>query len=183
MVGAQKTIKDHKLVSILKKHSSIVQFILALRTKWMIWNADKSPNYRPGIWAAVHWPSKTFTYLKVFQIFPKYKDVFNGIDGHALFIGTVLHSLDHYLMQKNTDPLMFDIDCEKYGKMNEILRFVRSSFVEKPPGIIFRHMYKGTRDPRTTIFKAIFEFLIERCRSSLLCWSLSRSSQIKSWIC
>ena len=89
--------------------------------------------------------------LKVFQIFPKYKDNLNGIDGHALFIGTVLHSLDHYLMQKNTDPLIFDIDCEKYGKMNGILRFVRSSFVVKPPGLIFQHMYKGTRDLRTTV--------------------------------
>ena len=41
---------------------------------------------------------------------------------------------------------MFDVHCEKYGKMNEVLRFVRSSFVEKPPGLFFRHMYKGIRD-------------------------------------
>ena len=63
-----------------------------------------------------------------------------------MFIGTVLHSLDHYLNEKYADPLMFDVNCNKYGKMNEVLRLVRSSFVEKPPGLLFRHMYKGFRD-------------------------------------
>ena len=83
---------------------------------------------------------------KDFQIFANYKSDFNGIDGHALFIGTVIHSLDHYLAEKYADPLMFDVDCEKCGKMNEVLRLVRSSFVEKPPGLFFGHMYKGTWD-------------------------------------
>ena len=87
--------------------------------------------------------------LKDFKLFSQYTNDFNGIDGHALFIGTVIHSLDHYLNEKHSEPLMFDVNCEKYGKMNEVLRFVRSSFVEKPPGILFRHMYKGIRDERT----------------------------------
>ena len=53
-------------------------------------------------------------------------------------------------MQKITDPWPFDIDCEKYGKMNEVLRFVRSSFVEKPPGLIFNTCIKepGTHELR-----------------------------------
>ena len=94
--------------------------------------------------------------LKDFKLFSQYINDFNGIDGHALFIGTVLHSLDHYLTEKHSEPLMFDVHCEKYGKMNEVLRFVRSSFVEKPPGLLFRHMYKGIRDQhtvRSSLFK------------------------------
>ena len=87
-----------------------------------------------------------FILLKDFKLFSQYTNDFNGIDGHALFIGTVIHSLDHYLNEKHSEPLMFDVHCEKYGKMNEVLRFVRSSFVEKPPGLFFRHMYKGIRD-------------------------------------
>ena len=91
--------------------------------------------------------------LKDFKLFSQYTNDFNGIDGHALFIGTVIHSLDHYLNEKHSEPLMFDVNCEKYGKMNEVLRFVRSSFVEKPPGLLFRHMYKGIRDERRISYK------------------------------
>ena len=60
-----------------------------------------------------------------------------------MFIGTVLHSLDHYSMEKNIDPLIFDVKCSKYGKMNEVLRLVRSCYVEKPPGLLFNHSYKN----------------------------------------
>ena len=51
------------------------------------------------------------------------------------------------MMEKYAEP--FDVNCEKYGKMNEVLRFVRSSFVVKPPGLLFQHMYKGNEDQRT----------------------------------
>ena len=51
------------------------------------------------------------------------------------------------MMEKHAEPLMFDVNCNKYGKMNEVLRFVRSSFVEKPPGLFFRHMYKDAGHP------------------------------------
>ena len=88
-------------------------------------------------------------FLADFKLFSQFKNDFNGIDGHALFIGTVIHSLDHYLMEKYAEPLMFDVNCNKYGKMNEVLRFVRSSFVEKPPGLFFRHMYKGIEEQQT----------------------------------
>ena len=97
-----------------------------------------------------HWIGQFTISLKDFKLFSQYKTDFNGIDGHALFIGTVIHSLDHYLNEKYCNPLMFDVHCEKYGKMNEMLRIVRSSFIEKPPGLLFRHMYKGIREPRPT---------------------------------
>ena len=99
---------------------------------------------------------KSLLFTKDFKLFSNYKNDFNGIDGHALFIGTVMHSLDHYLMAKHADPLMFDVNCEKYGKMNEVLRFVRSSFVEKPPGLFFKHMYKGQRKKSTEMKICVF---------------------------
>ena len=158
MVAQQKTVKDHKPIILLKKYSEIVNFIIELRLKWMV---SKTKLIEFGYWAIktlwfgyplhrLHGAlGQSIILLKDFKLFSQYTNDFNGIDGHALFIGTVIHSLDHYLNEKHSEPLMFDVHCEKYGKMNEVLRFVRSSFVEKPPGLLFRHMYKGIRDERT----------------------------------
>ena len=54
------------------------------------------------------------SFLPDFKLFSQFKNDFNGIDGHALFIGTVIHSLDHYLIEKYTEPLMFDVNCSRY---------------------------------------------------------------------
>ena len=154
MVAQQKAVKDHKLVILLKKHSEIVKFIIDLRLKWRF-DRKNMPIHccfrsQKSVWLSNQPLNRLiFILLKDFKLFSQYTNDFNGIDGHALFIGTVIHSLDHYLNEKHSEPLMFDVDCEKYGKMNEVLRFVRSSFVEKPPGLLFRHMYKGIRDQQT----------------------------------
>ena len=91
---------------------------------------------------------------KDFKLFNEYKKDFSGIDGHALFIGTVLHSLDHYLNEKHADPLMFDIECPNYGKMNEVLRLVRSCYVEKSSGYLFPHTYKNAPHP---FYKKVYQ--------------------------
>lgn len=87
--------------------------------------------------------------------FAKYKHLFPGIDGEALFVGTILHSLDHTLMEWNLpDPLWLDIDNPKFGKMAELGRIVRVGFVQDVPFLYFNRRFKGSDHP---FYKAVYE--------------------------
>lgn len=80
--------------------------------------------------------------------FAKHKNLFPGTDGEAMFIGTVLHSLDHTLMDWNMkDPLWLDIDCPKFGKMAELGRVVKCGFVSDVPGLYFHKRFKDSGHP------------------------------------
>jgi len=80
--------------------------------------------------------------------FGRHKHLFPGIDGEALFVGTVLHSLDHTLMEWNLlDPLWLDIEDKKFGKMAELGRIVRVGFVEDVPFLYFNKRFKGSTHP------------------------------------
>ena len=83
-----------------------------------------------------------------FNEFAKHKHLFPGIDGEALFVGTVLHSLDHTFAEWNlADPLWLDIDNEKFGKMAELGRIVRVGFVEDLPFLCFNKRFSGSKHP------------------------------------
>lgn len=74
--------------------------------------------------------------------FEKYRKDLPGIDGEAMFVGTVLHSLDHTLMEWNLEePLWLDVDSPRFGVMAEIGRFVLMGFVEDLPGLVIRRHY------------------------------------------
>merc|ERR1711879_1122303 len=75
--------------------------------------------------------------------FEEHRDEFCGINGEALFAGTILHSLDHTLMEWNlTDPLMLDVEHPKFGLMAELGRFVRVGFVRDLPGLLINKSFK-----------------------------------------
>lgn len=87
--------------------------------------------------------------------FAKYKDQFPGIDGEAFFVGTILHSLDHTLMEWNLpDPLWLDVDNPRFGKMAEMGRIVRVGFVQDVPFLYFNKRFKGSDHP---FYKAVYE--------------------------
>jgi len=87
--------------------------------------------------------------------FEKYHHEFPGIDGEALFIGTVLHSLDHKCAEWNLeDSLWLDVDCPKFGKMAELSRIVRVGFMEDLPGLSFHKRFKGSKHP---FYKSVYE--------------------------
>lgn len=87
--------------------------------------------------------------------FAKYKDLFPGIDGEAMFVGTVLHSLDHTLMEWNLpDPMWLDVDHPRFGKMAEMGRVVRVGFVQDVPFLYFNKRFKGSDHP---FYKAVYE--------------------------
>lgn len=80
--------------------------------------------------------------------FIKYQDEFAGIHGEALFVGTVLHSLDHTCMDRNLeDPLWLNINCSRFGRMAELGRIVKVGFVQDVPGLIFHKRFKGSKHP------------------------------------
>ena len=70
-------------------------------------------------------------------------------------MGTVLHSLDHTLMEWNLDdPLWLDINDSKFGKMAEIGRIVRVGFVPDLPLLYFHKRFKNSGHP---FYDAVYE--------------------------
>ena len=70
-------------------------------------------------------------------------------------MGTVMHSLDHTLMEWNlSDPLWLDIENERFGKMAELGRIVRVGFVQDVPFLYFNKRFKGSTHP---FYKTVYE--------------------------
>ena len=90
-----------------------------------------------------------------FNEFSKHKDLFPGIHGEAMFVGTVLHSLDHTLMDWNLeDPLWLDVDDPKFGYMAQLGRVVKVGFVSDVPFLYFHKRFKGSGHP---FYDAVYE--------------------------
>lgn len=80
--------------------------------------------------------------------FAEHKDLFPGIDGEAMFVGTVLHSLDHTLMDWNLkDALYLDTTDNRFGKMAEMGQVVKVGFVSDVDGLYFHKRFKGSGHP------------------------------------
>lgn len=81
--------------------------------------------------------------------FKQHRHDLPGIDPEALFIGTIVHSLDHTVASWNLpDPLYLDVDrCEpRFRVMAEMGRLVRSGFVDDIPFLLFRKNYSNSPD-------------------------------------
>jgi len=80
--------------------------------------------------------------------FDNYKDFFPGINAEALFAGTVLHSLDHKMMEWNLDdPLWLDVHDKQFRMMAQLGRIVRVGFVSDVPGLYFHKKFKDSGHP------------------------------------
>jgi len=85
---------------------------------------------------------------KFINKFAEHKEDFPGIEGEALFIGTVLHSLDHTLMDWNLeDALWLDVEHPDFGMIAEFGRFVKVGFVSDLPGLFFEKRFKDAPHP------------------------------------
>jgi len=83
-----------------------------------------------------------------FNEFAKHKDMFPGIHAEGMFVGTILHSLDHTLMDWNLeDPLWLDVDDPKFGRMAQIGRIVKAGFVKDVPLLYFHKRFAGCGHP------------------------------------
>ena len=89
------------------------------------------------------------------NLYSDYKAEFLAMDGEAMFIGTILHSLDHTLMSWNLlDPLWLDVNDPKFGVCAEVGRFVRVGFVDDLPFIAFAKRYKDAPHP---FYRAVYK--------------------------
>ena len=87
--------------------------------------------------------------------FQKQKDIFPGIDRKAMFVGTILHSLDHTLADWNLmDRLYLDTDDIRFGKMAEIGQVVKVGFVSDIDGLYFQKRFKNSGHP---FYDAMYE--------------------------
>lgn len=96
-----------------------------------------------------------------YQIYRRYErkdpDSFKDIDPESLFVSTIVHSLDHQMMEWNLeDPLWLDYDAvsPEFHAMVELGRFVRVGFVEDLPGLLFKHRY---RDSNVPFFQEVYQ--------------------------
>ena len=93
-----------------------------------------APNHRSIIELAKHSEWIGFlAHVRIFFLreFEKHRDDFAGIDGEALFVGTVLHSTDHAQLihiTKVDDCAGVSAEFNIVGRMN---RFVRSSLTDE----------------------------------------------------
>ncbi|EJK59055.1 hypothetical protein THAOC_20773 [Thalassiosira oceanica] len=59
--------------------------------------------------------------------FAKYGSEFPGVHGEAMFVGTILHSLDHTCMDWNLeDPLWLDTEDPKFGIMADFIKHLHT---------------------------------------------------------
>ena len=85
---------------------------------------------------------------KFLTTFAKYKDSFYGIDPDAMFIGTVVHSLDHTILEWGLgDPLWLNDNHPDFGLMAELGQIVRAGFVENLAFIPFKRHFRELPHP------------------------------------
>ena len=81
---------------------------------------------------------------------------FSGINGEALFVGSIIHSLDHssaeYVLE---DPFSLDATHEEFGLMALVGQLGRVGFTEKPPGQMFKKMYKDGK--KGSFWRQVYE--------------------------
>ena len=77
--------------------------------------------------------------------FSLHKDCFPGVNGEAMFVGTIVHSLDHTMAERNLeDPLWLDVHDSEFGLMAQIGQIVRVGFIPDLPGLYFHKRFKGS---------------------------------------
>ena len=117
-IGVEENIWSHPDIAELCPHSDFIRFITHLHPIFM----------------------KQFSRHQA--MFPP------GTHGESLFAGTVLHSLDHTLMEKNLeDPLLLDVDDARFGKMAQLGRILQVGFVPDIDGLYFHKRFKGSGHP------------------------------------
>ena len=76
------------------------------------------------------------------KLFEQHKLDFPGVNAEALFVGSVIHSLDHACGEAVVqDPFYLDATHEEFGLMGLVGQIVRSGFIAEPPGHMFKKRY------------------------------------------
>lgn len=80
--------------------------------------------------------------------FRKHEHLFPGVDPECMFIGSVLHSLDHHMYETIlTDELWLSRACPRFGRVNAFTQLARSSFVPDIPARAVTLRFKDSTHP------------------------------------
>lgn len=118
-------VPSHMQLDELAPHSELVSFVIALRSK---------------------------VFLRCFQ---RHAACFPGVDSEALFVGTVLHSLDHTTMEWNiADPLWIGLGgSAQFEALAAVGRYIRVGFVADLPALTVAVRY---RDAPMQFFRDVY---------------------------
>lgn len=139
-------VPAHSQVQELQEHSEVVNFVLRLRP----------------------------IYLETFRKFQESDPSLKLIDAEAHFAMTVLHSLDHYMMERiATDPFACEAAHPDFGAMADLASWgISAGFVSDVPFLMFRsafrHSYPEGSFPSTIYLRAreispLFADVINTC--------------------
>ena len=78
--------------------------------------------------------------------FNKHKDLFPEANGESVFVGIIIHLLDHSTAA-TLDSIWFDRDDKKYGVMVSLIALIIVGFVPDVEDIYFRKQFKGSGHP------------------------------------
>lgn len=70
---------------------------------------------------------------KFLQLFVKHQSDFPGVDGEAMFIGTVMHSIDHHKFLSVAHPLDASYTKPEYAANVDVIRLTLASLADKLP--------------------------------------------------
>ena len=93
--------------------------------------------------------------------FAQVRKKFPGVDGEALFVSTVIHSLDHQCLVWNIpDPLWLEMASvrEDFVPMAELGRFVLVGFTPALPLLLVRTRYSQASHP---FFRAVYNKAVQ----------------------
>ena len=87
--------------------------------------------------------------------------VYRGLSltsGEALFVGTVLHGLDHTMMDYTVkDPLWFEAEDPVFQSCAEISQIVWACFDKDLPFIGFNYRYKNAGHP---FYREVYKYAV-----------------------
>ena len=89
--------------------------------------------------------------------FQKCASEFPGIDGEALFVGTVIHSINHRQAPYYIDVANFTANNDRYVGDHEWAKATINCFVDKPPGRLFECRFSHA-DHR--FFRTVYEYAV-----------------------
>jgi len=87
--------------------------------------------------------------------FERHSEDFPGIDGEALFIGTVMHSIDHRLASYIVDTNHFVCGDSEFEADHEWAAITHACFVDRPPLRFFE--CRMSHAPNA-LFKKVYEY-------------------------
>ena len=162
--GLANKVPYHAHVSDLIKYSRTVKFMVLVRDIFLT-EFNKHRRLFPDIDAEVSSINHHFSIPKYFFVpyipgssyvfYILFLFFFFFLHIQAMFVGTVLHSLDHTVAGWNMeDPFWLDVDDPKFGKTAEAGRVVRVGFLSDVPGLYFHKRFKGSGHP---FYEAVYK--------------------------